>query len=677
MASPQHHHPLQMQDSHSARAALEVVNSELEHAVAHVARLEQSRDQLVKSIKGFEDTQAKISSDWVDIAADRSAGTESKQVLVEERLGDHQTLQHGAWQTCIRSELNATESTLVNEGPQWLPPENWCICRDAEDSYSSSDDETEPTSRCTSTSDANQTPGPAEEDIKLDSYTDIDLGWHNLRAIPRSLHIHTNEIISLSLSRNPRLEIPLDFIQSCTALQELRLSHMAMKEVPHSVKFGLSLLYLDLSCNRIANVDRAYFDQIPGLQELQLHHNRMEKLAWYFPRMRSLTTLNISHNKFCTIPPVVCALESLRDLDVSFNLVQEIPEEIGQLNKMERFIILGNQISRLPDEMGKLVSLRHLDCRGNLIWDLGAVSKLANLETLCDDHNVNPQPARPNTNLLDRVITCFPSEVSPPTGHIAIVFTDIRNSTHLWQSNPGMPTAVRIHNSLLRRQLRFCGGYEVKTEGDSFMCSFPTSVSALRWCLAVQQQLLEEEWPLEILECPDGQPIFDKENRFIARGLSVRMGIHCGTPICEPDPINGRMDYFGPMVNRAARIMGCGNGGQILCSADVMKEVKNLESHSEAEGRKESVKAFEVVKALDMVVVPVGKVSLRGLDDPEMLSLVYPSSLEGRKQISNSSLRFDAAELEELGELCRRLEGFAGLASVSGILDEWTRIRLT
>ncbi|KIM35745.1 hypothetical protein M413DRAFT_44683, partial [Hebeloma cylindrosporum] len=128
------------------------------------------------------------------------------------------------------------------------------------------------------------------------------------------------------------------------------------------------------------------------------------------------------------------------------------------------------------------------------------------------------------------------------------VFTNIRNSTYLWEANPGMPTAMRVHNSLLRRQLRFCGGYEVKTEGDSFMCSFPTTLAAVWWCLTIQVQLLHESWPLEILECEDGKPVYDANGELIARGLSVRMGIHSGTPLCETDLITHRMDYFGPMV---------------------------------------------------------------------------------------------------------------------------------
>ena len=110
--------------------------------------------------------------------------------------------------------------------------------------------------------------------------------------------------------------------------------------------------------------------------------------------------------------------------------------------------------------------------------------------------------AEPKTQDTDNVQPSrLPPEVLAPTGHVALVFTDIRNSTHLWDANAGMRTAVRLYNQLLRRQLRLCGGYEVKTEGDAFMCSFQNALSALKWCLTVQLDLLHESWPLEILEC--------------------------------------------------------------------------------------------------------------------------------------------------------------------------------
>lgn len=179
-------------------------------------------------------------------------------------------------------------------------------------------------------------------------------------------------------------------------------------------------------------------------------------------------------------------------------------------------------------------------------------------------------------NLLDR-------EVAPPTGMVALVFTDIRNSTALWESNPGMQTAIRMHNQLLRRQLRMIGGYEVKTEGDAFMVSFPTVTSALLWCLTVQLELLREDWPQEILDSEEGKEIANSRGEIIYRGLSVRMGIHWGAPVCEADPITRRMDYFGPMVNRSARISAVAEGGQISASQDVIDIIQDVVMDSRPE----------------------------------------------------------------------------------------------
>ncbi|KAI0369704.1 L domain-like protein [Pilatotrama ljubarskyi] len=278
---------------------------------------------------------------------------------------------------------------------------------------------------------------------------------------------------------------------------------------------------------------------------------------------------------------------------------------------------------------------------------------------------------RPGAGITNRDISRLDDEVSPPTGHIALVFTDIRNSTHLWEVNPGMQSAMVLHNNLLRRLLRFCGGYEVKTEGDAFMCSFPTTLNALWWCMSVQTQLLDLPWPLEILECEDGKEILDSKGKCIARGLSLRMGIHCGQPVCEPDPVTGRMDYFGPMVNRAARVNAVAAGGQIMCSADVIKEInaRILESGPDTEySYLQPANAVEAIRNMGVQIFPIGEVKLKGLEVPENLSILYPAALAGRQNLeafetaptaSGSRVQFSVEQMRELGLLCVRLETLA------------------
>ncbi|KAJ6127261.1 Adenylate cyclase [Penicillium sp. IBT 18751x] len=238
--------------------------------------------------------------------------------------------------------------------------------------------------------------------------------------------------------------------------------------------------------------------------------------------------------------------------------------------------------------------------------------------------------------------------VDAPIGELVIIFTDIKKSTGLWETCPeAMRSAIQIHNDILRRQLGIIGGYEVKTEGDAFMVAFATTTAALLWCFNCQNQLLEAEWPTEILEQPQCQVVVDMEENVIFRGLSVRMGGHWGEPVCEKDPVTNRMDYFGPMVNRASRISAVADGGQIFVSSDFMTDIqRNLEIFADAE-RSASTSSTESHPRVDslgqnirrelnqlnsqgFVIKDQGERKLKGLENPEPLYLVYPHSLAGR-----------------------------------------------
>jgi adenylate cyclase len=249
----------------------------------------------------------------------------------------------------------------------------------------------------------------------------------------------------------------------------------------------------------------------------------------------------------------------------------------------------------------------------------------------------------PNDSKLARL----DNEVDAPTGEVSLVFTDIKNSTILWETYPiAMRSAIKMHNELMRRQLRIIGGYEVKTEGDAFMVAFPTVTSALLWCFTIQIQLLDVQWPQEILSSVNGQEVHDADGNVIFRGLSVRMGIHYGAPVCEVDPVTKRMDYFGPMVNRASRISSVADGGQITVSADFIAEIQRLlETHEEAdrnssagseEGLGEDMMAQNIRHELRSLssqgfeVKDLGERRLKGLENPEYIYLMYPHALASR-----------------------------------------------
>ncbi len=129
-----------------------------------------------------------------------------------------------------------------------------------------------------------------------------------------------------------------------------------------------------------------------------------------------------------------------------------------------------------------------------------------------------------------------------PTGTVTLLFTDVEGSTRLWEAEPErMATALRRHDELLRTAIGQAGGYVFKTIGDAFCAAFATPQAALAAALAAQQTLAAETWPTH-------------------RPIRVRMALHTG--VCEERD----NDYFGPVVNRAARLEAAAHGGQVLIS---------------------------------------------------------------------------------------------------------------
>jgi predicted ATPase/class 3 adenylate cyclase len=133
--------------------------------------------------------------------------------------------------------------------------------------------------------------------------------------------------------------------------------------------------------------------------------------------------------------------------------------------------------------------------------------------------------------------------VGAPSGTVTFLFTDIEGSTRLWEAAPDAMRAVLVsHDSIVRRAIEAHFGHVFATGGDGFAAAFARAGDALGSAAAAQAMLVAQEWPPEA-------------------PLRVRMGVHTG----EASERGG--DYFGPAVNRAARLMSAAHGGQVLVSA--------------------------------------------------------------------------------------------------------------
>ncbi len=132
--------------------------------------------------------------------------------------------------------------------------------------------------------------------------------------------------------------------------------------------------------------------------------------------------------------------------------------------------------------------------------------------------------------------------MAAPSGTVTFLFTDIEGSTRLYQEDEDMmAAAVARHNELLDAVIAEHSGTVFSTMGDGKAAAFGSASAAVGAAVDLQRRLDVERWPT-------------------SRPIRVRVGLHTG----EARLLGG--DYFGAAVNRAARLMAIGHGGQVLCS---------------------------------------------------------------------------------------------------------------
>lgn len=122
------------------------------------------------------------------------------------------------------------------------------------------------------------------------------------------------------------------------------------------------------------------------------------------------------------------------------------------------------------------------------------------------------------------------------------------------------------------------------------------------------------DWPETVLMEPEAATVFGDGRRPVLRGLRVRMGMHVGGTEARANPLTGRMDYFGPTVNRTARLAGAAHGGQVLLTAEIAEEVQP-----------------RLADLGGPVLEALGSYEMKGFEEPIQLFQLLPFSLVTRR----------------------------------------------
>jgi DNA-binding SARP family transcriptional activator len=146
-----------------------------------------------------------------------------------------------------------------------------------------------------------------------------------------------------------------------------------------------------------------------------------------------------------------------------------------------------------------------------------------------------------------------PAPAGLPTGVVTFLLTDIEGSSRLWELDAdAMAAALERHDELVEKSVNAHGGrlLKAKGEGDATLSVFRRASDAVACAVECQRMLLGAAWPGGL-------------------DLRVRVALHTG----EAHEREG--DYFGPALNRAARLRGLARGGTTVVSQATAEIVRD------------------------------------------------------------------------------------------------------
>jgi predicted ATPase/class 3 adenylate cyclase len=210
------------------------------------------------------------------------------------------------------------------------------------------------------------------------------------------------------------------------------------------------------------------------------------------------------------------------------------------------------------------------------------------------------------------------AESALPSGTVTFLFTDVEGSTKLLHELGANVYAEKLaeHRRVVRDACAVRGGVEVDTQGDAFFFAFPSAPDALAAAAAITEE-------------------------FAQGPITVRIGLHTGTPLITED------GYVGEDVHFAARVAASAHGGQVVLSHATRALIDDR-----------------------YPLVELGEHRLKDIAEPVAIYQVGDAQFPPLKTISNTNLPRPASSFvgreRELQEVLARIEDGAKLLTLTG-----------
>jgi class 3 adenylate cyclase len=203
--------------------------------------------------------------------------------------------------------------------------------------------------------------------------------------------------------------------------------------------------------------------------------------------------------------------------------------------------------------------------------------------------------------------------VRPPAGNITCVFTYCHDGSTLGKNKSPLVSELDKLDEITEDCAEEYNGYMCKGSAGKFFFVFQTTGEALEFAKAIHMRLMATEWHPDLeAECPRTKKVMDASGNMTLNGLTLAIGIHSGEPTqFDYNKVTAKMDYFGQVVNRCARVMSTSAIGEISISSAAIGEL-----------REEDKVGYDLISR--------GDHQLKGVKGPMEITTMLPDSLKGR-----------------------------------------------